>query len=98
VLTQTKNKANFNDKNLSFSYPTERHHMKKVVLALLVAGSMIGGTAAGFAATTAKPTMKPVTKSKTIGKEGTATHEMSETSETQQKEAKPTKKATSKKK
>jgi hypothetical protein len=67
--------------------------MKKVVLALLVAGSMIGGTTAGFAATTAKPTIKPVTKSKTTAKEGTAQHEMSETSETQKNEAKPTAKA-----
>ena len=89
MLTQIRNRAIFKDKNLPFSYPNERHHMKKVVLALVIAGSMIGGTTAGFAATTAKPTIKPVTKSKTSAKEGTAQHEMSETSETQKKEAKP---------
>jgi Ni/Co efflux regulator RcnB len=67
--------------------------MKKVLVTLLVAGSMIAGTTAGFAATTAKPTIKPATP-KASSKEGTATHEMSENSETQKNEAKPAKKAT----
>ena len=53
---------------------------------------MIAGTTAGFAATTAKPTIKPAAPQSTA-KEGTAKHEMSETSETQKNEAKPTKKA-----
>jgi len=62
--------------------------MKKVLVTLLVAGSMIAGTTAGFAATTAKPTAP-----KASSKEGTATHEMSENSTTQKKEAKPATKA-----
>jgi len=66
--------------------------MKKVLVTLLVAGSMIAGTTAGFAATTAKPTIKPAAP-KASSKEGTATHEMSENSTTQKSEAKPMKKA-----
>ena len=65
--------------------------MKKVLLTLLVSGSMIVGTATGFAATTAKPSIKPIAP-KTSAKEGTAKHEMSESSETQEKESKPMKK------
>ena len=56
---------------------------------------MIAGTTAGFAATTAKPTIKPAAP-KSTAKEGTAKHEMSETSETQKNEAKPAKKAVAK--
>ena len=66
--------------------------MKKVLLTLLVAGTMIVGTSAGFAATTAKPTIKAAAP-KAAAKEGTAKHEMSENSTTQKSEAKPTKKA-----
>ena len=58
--------------------------MKKAVLALVIAGSLIGGTTTGFAAT--KPTVKPAKS----GAEGTATHEMSENSKTQKSEAKTT--------
>jgi hypothetical protein len=70
----------------SLSKP-KRNTMKKVLVTLLVAGSMIAGTSAGFAATTAKPTIKPAAP-KASSKEGTATHEMSENSTTQKTEAK----------
>ena len=52
--------------------------MKKVLVTLLVAGSLVGGAASSFAAATPKATAK----------EGTAKHEMSETSKTQKSEAK----------
>jgi len=61
--------------------------LKKAVLALVIAGSLIGGTTTGFAAT--KPTVKPAKS----GAEGTASHEMSENSTTQKSEAKTTTKA-----
>ena len=67
--------------------------MKKVLVTILVAGSLITGAASSFAATSAKPSVKPVTGT-TTAKEGTAKHEMSETSTTQSNEAKSTKKTT----
>ena len=67
--------------------------MKKVLLTLLVAGSLVGGATSSFAAATAKPSVKPVTGATTTAKEGTAKHEMSETSTTQKSEAKTTKAA-----
>jgi len=62
--------------------PTERLEMNKAVLALVVAGTLVGGTTASFAATKA-PVAKP-----TAAAEGTAKHESSENSVTQMKEAK----------
>ena len=56
--------------------------MNKAVLALVVAGTLVGGTTASFAATKA-PVAKP-----TAAAEGTAKHESSENSATQMKEAK----------
>ena len=35
--------------------------MKKVLLTLLVAGSLVGGATSSFAAATAKPSVKPMT-------------------------------------
>ncbi|MEY4153083.1 MAG: hypothetical protein RL470_1142 [Actinomycetota bacterium] len=65
--------------------------MKKVLVSLLVAGALVGGTTSSFAAATAKPSTKPA-----AGKEGTATHEQSESSATQKKESTMTSKATAK--
>jgi hypothetical protein len=64
--------------------------MKKVLVTLLVAGSLVGGATSSFAAATAKPSIKPVTGAATTAKEGTAKHEMSENSTTQKSEAKTT--------
>ena len=55
--------------------------MNKAILALVVAGTLVGGTTASFAATKA-PIAKP-----TAAAEGTAKHESSENSSTQKKEA-----------
>ena len=71
--------------------------MKKVLVTLLVAGSLVGGATSSFAAASAKPSVKPVTGT-TTAKEGTAKHEMSESTETQKNEAKATTKAKAKKK
>ena len=71
--------------------------MKKVLVTLLVAGSLVGGATTSFAAASAKPSVKPVTGT-TTAKEGTAKHEMSESTETQKNEAKATTKAKAKKK
>jgi hypothetical protein len=65
--------------------------MKKVLVTLLVAGTLVGGATSSFAAATAKPSVKPVTTAGTTAKEGTAKHEMSENSTTQKSEAKTTK-------
>ena len=72
--------------------------MKKVLTALFVAGTLVAGSTAGYAAPTGKPTIKPVTGKSKVSKEGTAEHEMSETSETQKKESKTSTKSKSKKK
>jgi hypothetical protein len=64
--------------------------MKKVLVTLLVAGTLVTGASSSFAAATAKPSMKPAAGS--TAKEGTAKHEMTETSTTQKSEAKPMKK------
>jgi len=58
--------------------------MKKVLVALVVAGTLVGGVTSSFAAATGKPSAKPAA----TAKEGTATHEMSESSKTQKNEAK----------
>ena len=55
--------------------------MNKAVLALVVAGTLVGGTTASFAATKA-PIAKP-----TAAAEGTAKHEAAENPSTQKKEA-----------
>jgi hypothetical protein len=65
--------------------------MKKVLVTLLVAGTLVSGATSSFAAATAKPSVKPVTTAGTTAKEGTAKHEMSENSTTQKSEAKTTK-------
>ena len=69
--------------------------MKKVLVSLLVAGTLVGGATSSFAAASAKPSVKPVTGT-TTAKEGTAKHEMSENSATQKNEAKATAKAKTK--
>ena len=66
--------------------------MKKVLVTLLVAGTLVAGASSSFAAATAKPTIKPAAGA-TKAKEGTAKHEMTETSKTQKTEAKSTKAA-----
>ena len=42
--------------------------MKKVLLTLLVAGSLVGGATSSFAAATAKPSVKPMKTAKTTAK------------------------------
>jgi hypothetical protein len=59
--------------------------MNKVVLALVVAVSLVGGSTASYAA--AKPSIAKPSKA---GVEGTAKHEMSESTATQKSEAKTT--------
>lgn len=67
--------------------------MKKVLISVIVSGGMIlGGTATASAATKAPSITKP-----TAAAEGTATHEMSETSTTQKTEAATTEKKLAKK-
>ena len=67
--------------------------MKKVLVSVVLAGRMVlGGTAAASAATKAPSITKPTTAA-----EGTATHEMSETSTTQKTEAASTAKKIAKK-
>ena len=56
--------------------------MKKVSLALLIAASLVASSSAAFAATP-----KPHVTGAAGAKEGTAKHEMSETSGTQKAEA-----------
>jgi len=56
--------------------------MKKSILALLIAGTLVGGTTASFAADKT-PMAKP-----TAAAEGTAKHEAAESSSTQKQESK----------
>lgn len=60
--------------------------MKKALLALVIAGTLVGGSTASYAANKT-PSVKPTT----AGAEGTATHESSETSTTQKNESTMTK-------
>ena len=66
--------------------------MKKILVALLAAGVLVGGSSASFAATKA-----PIAKPTKAAAEGTAKHEMSENSSTQKNEAKKTAKPAAKK-
>ena len=66
--------------------------MKKILVAVLAAGVLVGGSSASFAATKA-----PIAKPTKAAAEGTAEHEMSENSSTQKNEAKKTTKPAAKK-
>jgi len=65
--------------------------MKKILVAVLAAGVLVGGSTASFAATKA-----PIAKPTKAAGEGTAKHEMSENSSTQKNEAKAKPMATTK--
>jgi hypothetical protein len=58
--------------------------MKKVLISSVLAIALVGSGSTAFAAST-KPSIKPTIKS-TKGGEGTASHEMSESSSTQNEE------------